>query len=170
MQSSPGNPIGPTVEGSEINIPSAAQGDILYYNGTTWTRLAAGTSGQLLETQGAAANPHWASQTTSIATGTYTGDGSTSQAITGVGFQPKFVMVYEKKSGEATVNIFHVTDQANTGFCVRHTGSGNHDYFNNDADDPGIKSLDADGFTVDDAGTDLDPNKNGITYEYLALG
>ena len=39
---------------------SYAQGDILYYNGTVLTRLAAGTSGQFLKTQGAAANPVWA--------------------------------------------------------------------------------------------------------------
>ena len=36
-----------------------SQGDILYYNGTAWTRLAAGTSGQFLKTQGASANPTW---------------------------------------------------------------------------------------------------------------
>lgn len=36
---------------------SPAQGDILYYNGTHWVRLAAGTSGQALKTQGAGANP-----------------------------------------------------------------------------------------------------------------
>ena len=39
---------------------SYAQGDVLYHNGTVLTRLAAGTSGQFLKTQGAAANPVWA--------------------------------------------------------------------------------------------------------------
>ena len=38
---------------------SYAQGDVLYYNGTVLTRLAAGTSGKFLKTQGAAANPIW---------------------------------------------------------------------------------------------------------------
>jgi hypothetical protein len=47
------------ISGSAISITSQAQGDILYYNGAVWTRLAAGTSGQLLKTQGAAANPAW---------------------------------------------------------------------------------------------------------------
>lgn len=37
-----------------------AQGDILYHNGTQLTRLAAGTSGHFLKTQGAGANPTWA--------------------------------------------------------------------------------------------------------------
>jgi hypothetical protein len=43
-----------------LTIASQAQGDILYYNGTNWTRLAAGTSGHYLQTQGAGANPQWA--------------------------------------------------------------------------------------------------------------
>ncbi len=35
------------------------QGDILYRNATVWTVLAPGTSGQLLQSGGAAANPSW---------------------------------------------------------------------------------------------------------------
>lgn len=42
-------------------VGSAAQGDILYRNGSAWTRLGAGTSGQFLKTLGAGANPAWAS-------------------------------------------------------------------------------------------------------------
>jgi hypothetical protein len=42
-------------------VASAAQGDILYRNGTVWTRLAASTSGFFLKTLGAAADPVWAS-------------------------------------------------------------------------------------------------------------
>jgi len=41
-------------------VGSAAQGDILYRGASGWTRLAAGTSGQFLKTQGAGANPTWA--------------------------------------------------------------------------------------------------------------
>ena len=36
---------------------TAAQGDIIYYNGTDWTRLAAGTANYPLVTNGASANP-----------------------------------------------------------------------------------------------------------------
>lgn len=39
---------------------SEAQGDILYYNGTSWALLAPGTSGNALVTKGASANPVWA--------------------------------------------------------------------------------------------------------------
>jgi hypothetical protein len=47
------------VDGTKIAMGSDAQGDILYYNGTDYARLAAGTSGQVLQTNGAAANPSW---------------------------------------------------------------------------------------------------------------
>lgn len=45
---------------SDVVITSAAQGDIVYYNGSNWVNLAAGTSGHFLKTQGAGANPTWA--------------------------------------------------------------------------------------------------------------
>jgi len=40
-------------------VGSAAQGDILYRGASGWVRLAAGTSGQILKTLGAAADPAW---------------------------------------------------------------------------------------------------------------
>ena len=44
---------------SDVVITSAAQGQILYHNGTNWVNLAVGTSGQLLQTNGVGANPSW---------------------------------------------------------------------------------------------------------------
>lgn len=49
-----------SVDGTKIAVGSDAQGDILYYNGTDYTRLGAGTNGQFLKTQGTGANPTWA--------------------------------------------------------------------------------------------------------------
>lgn len=49
--------IGPTA----LLITDEAQGDIIYRAAAAWARLAAGTSGKFLKTQGAAANPIWAS-------------------------------------------------------------------------------------------------------------
>ncbi len=46
------------VDGTKINLTSNANGDIMYYNGTDWVRVAAGTAGQILQTNGAAA-PTW---------------------------------------------------------------------------------------------------------------
>lgn len=40
-------------------LSGTAQGDIAYYNGSAWARLAAGISGQVLRTQGTGANPVW---------------------------------------------------------------------------------------------------------------
>jgi hypothetical protein len=53
-------------------VGSAAQGDLLYRGSASWTRLGAGSNGQYLQTQGAAANPQWASVAASAApTGAY---------------------------------------------------------------------------------------------------
>ena len=47
------------VTGAKIAMGSDVQGDVLYYNGTDYVRLGAGTSGQHLQTGGAGANPSW---------------------------------------------------------------------------------------------------------------
>lgn len=52
------------VGGGEVALSSLAdgtQGDVMYFNGTNWVSLTVGTSGQFLKTQGASANPVWAS-------------------------------------------------------------------------------------------------------------
>lgn len=57
------------VEGNQVPSPgSVAQGDVLYYNGSTWARLGAGTSGQFLKTNGAGANPAWADGGSTVGT------------------------------------------------------------------------------------------------------
>lgn len=50
-----------SITGAMIALGSDAQGDIMFYNGTDWVRLAAGINGQFLKTQGTGANPVWAS-------------------------------------------------------------------------------------------------------------
>jgi hypothetical protein len=45
---------------SDVAGITYSQGDLLYYNGTSLVKLAAGTSGQVLRTNGAGANPSWA--------------------------------------------------------------------------------------------------------------
>lgn len=51
------------IGGDKIDLGGQAQGDIMYFNGTSWDNLAAGTSGYFLKTQGASANPVWAHMT-----------------------------------------------------------------------------------------------------------
>jgi len=46
------------VDGTDIDLGSSANGGLMYYNGTDWVNLAAGTAGQVLQTNGSAA-PTW---------------------------------------------------------------------------------------------------------------
>ena len=47
------------VDGTDVGTTLTTQGDILYRDGSGLQRLAAGTSGQYLKTQGTGANPTW---------------------------------------------------------------------------------------------------------------
>ena len=48
-----------TIDGTKIALGGDTQGDIMYYDGTNWTRLGPGTAGLSLKTAGANANPYW---------------------------------------------------------------------------------------------------------------
>ena len=102
-----------------------------------------------------------------IKTGTYTGDGTTGQAITGIGFQPKYVKIWVRLVSEAEQYIFEKMDDSWGDYCIYESivaGSEHRSLDNR------INSLDADGFTVDDDAGDAHPNANGRVYSYLALG
>ncbi|MAH45009.1 hypothetical protein CMI37_04220 [Candidatus Pacearchaeota archaeon] len=71
-----------TITGDKIALGSDAQGDVMYYDGTDWVRLGAGTSGQFLQTQGAGANPQWATPTAPALSTAFT---SAAQSITAAG-------------------------------------------------------------------------------------
>lgn len=45
----------------DVNIPTVAQGDVLYRNATEWVVLTPGTNGKVLTTHGGGANPTWES-------------------------------------------------------------------------------------------------------------
>jgi len=45
---------------SDVTLTTVAQGHILYRNASGWVNLGPGTNGQYLQTQGAGANPQWA--------------------------------------------------------------------------------------------------------------
>ena len=49
-----------------------------------------------------------------IVTGTYDGDGATSQAITGIGFKPKYVKIWVHPGAEADTEIFEATAERRT--------------------------------------------------------
>ncbi len=71
-----------TLDINDLAITSQAQGDISYYNGTIWTRLAASTSGHVLTTNGVGANPSWTPAATGFtAGGDLTGSSSSQQVV-----------------------------------------------------------------------------------------
>jgi len=78
-------------------VGSAAQGDILYRGASSWTRLGAGTSGQYLKTQGAAADPVWATVSAS-------GGGSTNVWIPAAQWIPRTTTGCGINSLEASTN------------------------------------------------------------------
>ena len=100
-------------------------------------------------------------------TGTYDGNGSTSQGITGIGFEPKFAKIWWRKTVAGVTYSYETTDTmiddnaSGMAFSDRNVPGSGHAMFTDR-----IISLDADGFTVDDAGSDEHPNKNGETYNY----
>lgn len=52
----------PQVPATNFFFSGQTQGDLTYFDGTEWNRLPAGTSGNILRTQGAGANPQWTNQ------------------------------------------------------------------------------------------------------------
>lgn len=102
-----------------------------------------------------------------IRSGTYVGDGTAGKAITGLGFKPRWLQIVDKETVDATlVDPFWTTEQIVTDNAAGGAIDHDADRFKTNR----INSLDADGFTVDDNGTDAHPNKDGATYNYIAIG
>ena len=107
-----------------------------------------------------------------IATGTYTGDAAASQAITGVGFTPKFLRISQQITSAGigsdqnwTTNV--IIDDIAGGTSLHPSGDDAHDTTKVDR----IISLDADGFTVGDGtGFANETNASAVVYNYLAIG
>ena len=61
-----------TVTGAKIALGSDAAGDVMYYNGTNYIRVAKGTATQVLTMNSGATAPEWAADSTNV-TGTSVG-------------------------------------------------------------------------------------------------
>ena len=97
-----------------------------------------------------------------IKTGTYVGNGGATQSITGVGFQPKIVLVYPQ--GEAG----HIAWVLKTNMDSTHSSLNKQSYIRYKEDN--IISFDADGFAVGDGtGYGNHLNTNGLSYGYIAV-
>ena len=61
-----------SITGAHIALGSDAAGDVMYYNGTNYVRLAKGTATQVLTMNSGATAPEWAADSTNV-TGTSVG-------------------------------------------------------------------------------------------------
>jgi hypothetical protein len=113
----------------------ATQGDILYRSATAWTRLAAGTAGQLLQTGGAGANPSWVTNPSPVKawvnfraapiSGTYSRTGTTvTVTITAHGLSTGMIAALDFTTGLAADGSYTVSVvDANT-FTLTTVASG----------------------------------------------
>ncbi len=137
-----------------ILVPAnSQQGDVLIRDASGWTRLAAGSAGQILKTQGTGANPVW-NNNIKVKAGSYIGDSSNNRSITGVGFQPDYIIICASGGAHPVWKI---------------AGMGNYSllangYYTNDM----IKSFDPDGFTVG-TGSLAANGYVGYAYFYFAV-
>ena len=93
--------------------------------------------------------------------GTYTGDAAATKAITGVGFQPKFLVIYSQVAARA-VGIKSSQDTTGAFVLVSNAAS----LYNDDQ----IISLDANGFTVGDGSGTANRMNIAEAYVYVAFG
>lgn len=109
----------------------------------------------------------WGNGAVSFADGNYAGDGNVTQAIAGLGFQPRLVMMFtpDNPSGLSSNPIIAKTDQDGIYATTGRFGWGGFIY----AEDH-VVSLDADGFTVGDGSDSFGNmcNALGATYYWKA--
>jgi hypothetical protein len=104
--------------------------------------------------------------------GTYTGDGGTTHAITGLTGTPKLVLIWRSvASAVAWVDRDFI---GTTSSMVNNHGSGLAWSINKQATGPSwvtdsIIAVGAGNFTVDDGGSDAHPNKSSQVYEYFVV-
>ena len=148
-----------------------AQGDIVYASAAnTPAGLAKGTAGQVL-TMGAAV-PAWATAAagSTIVTGSYTGNGATSMAVTGLGITPKYVEVWMREVTSGTVipdyswcfTTAEIMDDSANKMAIE----GKPQYYREGK----IIAFASGSFTVSDQDVDAHPNKNGVVYNYMVIG
>lgn len=130
-------------------IGSAAQGDILYRDSSGWARLAAGTSGRFLQTQGTGANPVWAAGGSGplsfISDTTVAGSAATNITVSGLdidtdkGYMVQIALA-GAAAGAATLNIFFNADTtaANYRRSINGTPGSNAAFAGLDNGQPGL--------------------------------
>lgn len=92
-----------------------------------------------------------------VASGSYTGNATDNRAITGLGFQPKMVLVCQDSGsgGASSLQLLNDSDES-------HWYGDNTAFRSNQ-----IQGFDSDGFTI---GTEAQVNSSGVNYHWFALG
>ncbi|OGL46464.1 MAG: hypothetical protein A2W05_07105 [Candidatus Schekmanbacteria bacterium RBG_16_38_10] len=90
-----------------------------------------------------------------IAVGTYTGDGTNDRNITGVGFQPDYVIIKSGSTNQARIRTSNMTADSQCAYAGATAAASD-----------GIQSLLADGFQI---GANGSVNTNGVTYYWFAF-
>jgi len=153
--------------GIELDISAITTGGLLQgASAGVMKILAVGAANRILQVNSGGTDIEWGAVQARIATGSYTGDGATSQAITGVGFQPSFVVLSMRVTADGGAWLALTADV----IVDDNAAGGMIDISNNTFDDNSVISLDADGFTVDDNGANEHPNQSSVTYNYVAIG
>lgn len=150
------------IAGENIQLASEDEGDVMFCDGTDWTRLPRGSAYQVLTMKADLTAPEWATRPR-LVTGTYSGDGNASKAISGLGGQPKLLRIHPQVDNSGTYYECVKTDQDGTKASYHATNQ--HHY-----EDDLIISLDTDGFTVGDGSSGMGNvmNYSGNTYTYSA--
>mgnify|MGYP000122439633 CR=1 FL=1 len=93
-----------------------AFGDVLYRNASSWYRLAPGTSGQFLQTQGVGSSPQWATPTVagSALTGSSLASGITSSSLTSFGTSPTLITPTIGVATATSINKVAITAPASS--------------------------------------------------------
>lgn len=142
---------------------------ILTYDGTLPADVASSSATGSAAT--AARRDHVHGNFSSVVTGTYTGDGTTSQAITAgiAGEQIKSVIVQARVTSTGSVvnrgfewTTDTIVDDITAGCSLNLWNTELPEWQSN-----AIIAVGTNSFTVDDAGGDAHPNKNGQTYNYI---
>jgi len=137
-------------------------GGLLYCGASVMAILANDAAAGKILLSGGTSAPTWGTRV-QMATGTYAGNNAATQGITGVGFQPKFVIILPQGTG---VVFGWKTDQQSTYAFKSDAAAGGGTYYMEDH----IVTLGADGFTVGDGTGDYNQfNATGTTYTYIAF-
>ena len=124
------------VDGTDIGTTLTTQGDLLYRDGSGLQRLAAGTSGQYLKTQGTGANPTWStisSDCVKLASATTSSSHSTIDIYgyydDSVYQHYKLVAKYRVDNQSAQIRMAFLTNSASTAheggyYMTMHSGYG----------------------------------------------